>query len=124
MARERGPSRSGRRARAKAFYDSYMSSPAWWRFRREWYRWAKAAGEVCCTGCGKQWTLNDDLHHITYARLTKENYHDLWPLCRGCHEFVHAIIDRPGWRKVGRVQAHRAALGALRQRRARSETGE
>src|SRR5699024_549808 len=42
VARGRGASRSGRRVRAKAFYDSYISSPAWWGFRREWYQWAKA----------------------------------------------------------------------------------
>lgn len=105
---------SRRRANARGFYDSYMSSPAWWRFRREWFEWAKVRGQVLCVGCSKKWALSDDLHHITYARLSTEAFSDVWPLCRDCHAYVHSVIDRPAWKRAGRIQAHRAALGGLR----------
>src|SRR5699024_3763718 len=104
----------GRRAAARRLYDQYMSSPAWWAFRKAWHEWAETFGDVHCLGCGQEWSLRDDLHHLTYERLRRESFTDLWPLCRECHVFVHAVLDRPGWYRAGRVQAHRAALAALR----------
>lgn len=106
---------NGRAARG-AQYASYMASPAWWARRRRWYREASADGEPACIGCDQQWTLDDDMHHVTYERLGDESHDDLWPMCRECHDFVHTILGRPGWARVGRRQAHRIALRGLRDR--------
>lgn len=111
----------GRRVAARKFYDGYMSSPAWWSFRRDWFAWAQSHGDVVCLGCARKWTLRDDLHHVTYERLSAEKFEDLWPLCRACHEFVHEVIDRREWRRVGRIQAHQAALRALRRYHAKRD---
>ncbi|QGH70584.1 hypothetical protein [Pseudactinotalea sp. HY158] len=114
--RRRGASRSKRGATRRAFYDAYMASPAWWGFRRRWATWARRGGPITCRGCGQLWRLKTgDLHHATYARLGAESFTDLWPLCRGCHDLLHELLERPGWRRAGRVQAHRAALALLHQ---------
>jgi hypothetical protein len=72
-----------------------------------------------CVVCGKSWTLNDDLHHASYANLGHEPDADLTPMCRGCHEALHRILDTSrAWRAMPRPAATTGIIAILRSRRA------
>ena len=61
---------------------------------REWGLLKRAVHERSggkCERCHVDKAVN--VHHLTYARLYHEELTDLWHLCRGCHEFVHAHSD-------------------------------
>lgn len=79
-----------RRAVDRAGYAEYMRSEAWQEVRRRF--WASKLPKACYV-CG-----NDegpkDLHHRTYKNLGHEFLKDLVPLCRACHDEVHALHDR------------------------------
>lgn len=108
---------SRRRATRAATYAAYLASAAWWHRRDDWFDHESATGPVVCRGCEQPWLPErDDLHHVTYARLGAEAHEDLWPMCRDCHEFLHWVLDRPGWGRAGRAQGHRRALAELRRR--------
>ncbi len=42
-----------------------------------------------CYCCGNKNDL--DLHHITYARIFKEEFDDVVPVCRRCHDKIHRL---------------------------------
>lgn len=67
-------------------YAEYLRSAHWQRLRvlyRHKHEWR-------CAGCN---TTEEplDLHHKTYERLGHEQLSDLAPLCRRCHELLHAL---------------------------------
>lgn len=106
------------RAMAGARYHAYITSREWFARREQWARDEAAAGRaLVCWGCGRAWSFRrDHLHHATYDRLGAEAHEDLWPLCPADHRELHAVLDRPGWGRAGRVNGQRAALEAIRTR--------
>lgn len=104
---------------SRAKYAHYMRSAAWFNRRRKWLRDEQArTGHTqvyCVGGCENKWTLNDDLHHATYARFGDEAHEDLWPMCRFCHSWIHQEIrGNRSYRKLADYTASSAALQLLR----------
>jgi 5-methylcytosine-specific restriction endonuclease McrA len=66
-----------------AEYNRYLDS-AQWSVRREAVL-RRAQG--ICEGCGKNRATM--VHHLTYARVTREMLFDLVAICKTCHEQVH-----------------------------------
>ena len=112
---------SHRRLQTRARYAGYMDSQEWWGRRERWLaEWIQAHGaEPVCTGCGGEWTLRTgDLHHRTYARLGRESWRDLMPLCRRCHRELHRIMESVvSWRRLGPEQASDLIAARLRGRK-------
>jgi len=100
----------------RARYRAYMASPAWWDRRRAWYlEELGRSGRVECAVCACEWTLVDDLHHVTYERLGEESHEDLMALCREHHELLHVAWDASrAWRKMPRPAATTGIVAALR----------
>lgn len=72
---------------------------------------------MCFGGCGHEWNVDrDDVHHMDYTNLGDEAFEDLWPLCRKCHNQIHALLDLREYRKLARPLANQLALGVLRRR--------
>jgi 5-methylcytosine-specific restriction endonuclease McrA len=97
------------RLRRRAFYRWYIRS-ARWRDRREAFarEYEAQTGErVTCLICASAWSVHrDDVHHLSYDHLGDERFEELWALCRGCHDELHADLDRARqWRKIGWHQA-------------------
>ncbi len=111
--------RSNGREAHRAFYASYMRSPAWWQRRHRWVEeesvLLQSGQSINCAGCGEPWRLSrDDLHHVSYDRLGAEHHDDLWPMCRHCHTALHDLLaSTPSWRKLSRELANQLALGVL-----------
>ena len=97
-----------------------MASRAWLDSREHWRDTYVAVHgvEPTCAACGGRWTLrNGDLHHRSYDRLGRERFDDLMPLCRGCHEQLHRVLEcTPACRLMGRVQASDVIVARLRVR--------
>lgn len=111
----------------QAYQSGYLRSGAWFRRRRAWFSTVEASGrQVVCQVCGT--TKRLDLHHMNYEGVSQnpsgvwvaaEADEDLMPLCRGCHEDLHAELDRRrrdfwGW---DRRRATAIIVVGLRQRR-------
>jgi hypothetical protein len=63
---------------------------AWYRAQPYWKMIRQQALERDghrCRACGARGRL--DVHHLTYARVGKEDLDDLLTLCRSCHEAEH-----------------------------------
>lgn len=90
-------------------YASYMTSPTWFARRRRWVaeHQMTTGGDPACVVCGEVWSEHHgDLHHRSYARLGHEDFSDLLPLCRSCHEHLHLLLDaNPAWRYRPRAEA-------------------
>lgn len=97
-------------------YREYLRSPHWLDTRRAYY--ASELPQRCM--CGE---ADIDLHHMTYERIGSEELTDLVPLCRRCHQMVHALerrgvitLDFVGFESMARAmeyaetRADRAAL--------------
>jgi hypothetical protein len=67
-------------------YESYLKSDHWKAFRTKY--WNRHKNKCYCCGSTKKC----DLHHITYEHLGQERQKDVKPLCRSCHDKVHAVI--------------------------------
>ncbi len=111
--------RSRARFRYRAKYANYMGSAAWFRRRERWVReYAQKFGAdspIVCAGCGREWCLDDDLHHCSYRRLGAERFEDLWPMCRSCHDGIHQIMDSSrSFKKLSFEQRSVTALQRLR----------
>jgi 5-methylcytosine-specific restriction endonuclease McrA len=94
-----------------------MDSPIWFARRKRWLaEWEKATGSPpVCLACGGKWS---DLHHRSYDRLGNERWCDLVPLCRACHDQLHARLEgNSEWRKRPRPQATDALVAHMRRRR-------
>ena len=95
-ARKRNIVHADRWVKYVAARQSYMSSPAWWKRRKQWFadEQARTGYPVTCAGCRKQLTEGScDMHHTTYVRLGAEEHDDLIALCRPCHEGLHVRLD-------------------------------
>ncbi len=95
-------------------YALYMNSPAWHARKQRWaVEETRTAGRPpSCLACGGGW---EDLHHRNYDLLGDENHRDLIPLCRACHERLHAHLDLiPAWRTRPRPQATDALVAHMR----------
>lgn len=109
------------RGAARARYALYMDSPAWWERRRQWlanYRQAHNGQNPTCVVCDKPWIgRHGDLHHRTYEHLGCERNDDLIPMCRSCHDRLHAVIDFSlSLRKLNRSGATDLSIKLLRER--------
>lgn len=71
------------------WYREYTQSPKWKKFKATIY--AKR-GDMC-----EDCKINKAivLHHITYARVTKELLRDVRLLCSDCHYSVHKLHNIP-----------------------------
>lgn len=86
----------------QGYQSGYLRSGAWFARRRAWFAAVGAVGQrAVCLVCGEDKAL--DLHHVDYAGVSQtesgawvagEADEDLMPLCRGCHEDLHAELDR------------------------------
>ena len=104
------PSRWARRGR----YADYVNSPAWARRRRWWFaEHRRRTGQpAVCVVCGNP---EVDLHHLDYAKLGREAYEDLLPVCRVHHDRIHAAWDAtPHLRRLGRRTATITLIAAMR----------
>ena len=104
---------SAKRLAIRRKYATYMDSPSWFARRERWIaEWEKSTGSPpCCLACSGEWT---DLHHRTYDRLGREQWRDMIPLCRACHEELHARMEgNPEWRKRPRRQATDALVAHM-----------
>lgn len=71
-------------------YNEYIISDEWYLKRP---KILAIKGEKCAI-CGKDHSL--DIHHLNYDTLGREdinNYADVIPLCRYCHEKIHNFLD-------------------------------
>jgi len=112
--------RSARRAVYRARYTAHLTSGRWRRRREEWLaeEQRRTGAPPVCVVCHRPWDLADDLHHNSYARLGRERHGDLLPMCRGCHEALHVILDRsPAWRAMPRPAATTGIVARLRELR-------
>jgi hypothetical protein len=107
---------SQRRAARRRDYAAYLASPQWQVRRRQWLRNQQYCGvDPVCVVCGKSWTLDDDLHHASYANLGHERDEDLIPMDRDCHEALHRILDTSrAWRAMPRSAATTGIVALLR----------
>jgi len=81
------PEKTAARSRVE-IYRAYLNSSAWRRRRNRalrdaWWR---------CRDCGARMHLQ--VHHLTYARLYREEPEDLIVLCDGCHNARHLADAR------------------------------
>ena len=110
-----------------AEYASYIRSAAWFRKREWWLEECRARYprlQVQCYGCSRPWSLRDDLHHNSYEHFGSERFEDLWPLCRACHELLHAELEPlRRWRGVRFAQANVMALRRVRAEQLGEDTG-
>ena len=113
--RDRSPDRIARRAA----YDAYLTSGTWRARRRAWYAaWLTLHGTPPkCLVCERVWRLRSGhLHHLTYARIGREDDADLAPLCATDHRQLHQVLDHSaGWRRVSRREASLAIIAHLRR---------
>lgn len=68
-------------------YGAYLASRKWWVKRRAVMKRANGI----CERCGK--FKAKAVHHLNYARVYEEKMSDLQAICKGCHEFIHALSD-------------------------------
>lgn len=74
----------------KAQYAQYLKTDHWQRVR---IRRIKIA-EFRCEHCGGDGLL--EVHHLTYARIRKEQMADLMALCSRCHRLIEDSIRESG----------------------------
>lgn len=73
----------------RAQYAEYLASQEWWD-KRELVM--ERAGRVC-EGCRQADAT--EVHHLTYANVTREFLFELVALCHACHERLHAQREEP-----------------------------
>ena len=88
-----------------AYREGYLRSPAWQKFRREYFEAVKATGTVpVCQVCFRPGTEGNplDLHHMTYENVRRtpiggwvsaEKRADVVLICREHHQRLHQILD-------------------------------
>lgn len=73
-------------------YRSYMNSEAWEKKKQE-----RIDIDKGCVMCGRpiEKIRLVNVHHVTYARLGRENVEtDLCTLCGTCHKLIHNYYNR------------------------------
>ncbi len=93
------------------YRDTYLKSPEWKATREA----VIVTHHAVCALCGENKEILD-VHHLTYKNLGFERLSELRPLCRKCHDKVHALFQqfpklkklspRKQWRIV-QVHLHR-----------------
>lgn len=63
-------------------YESYLQSPAWFRFREKVLSFWDHRCCICCS------PHSIGVHHRTYVRLGHERLNDCVALCKRCHKMV------------------------------------
>ena len=72
-------------------YADYLASEHWQQLRKAAIERTKGRCIPCF--CRERYTPATQVHHITYQNLGNENPWELLPVCRKCHEGIHAIGD-------------------------------
>lgn len=95
------------RLRALGFgtYAEYLASEHWSDFRK---RYKVAGRRMTCLVCGAK---PIQLHHRTYARLGRERFEDVIPVCRPHHEAIHEWLKTSGRNYVEYTHEAVAAMG-------------
>ncbi|MGO9657403.1 MAG: hypothetical protein ACLP7F_03435 [Acidimicrobiales bacterium] len=117
----RGLPWSGRRARRRAEYRSWMSSSARLGYRERWRsagppptalrRYVKPAAALGTSGTGT-WTTAATIAWVASSTP------DVVPTCRPCHRRLHRILESsPVWLWLGREQAGDVIMARLRSMR-------
>lgn len=72
--------------------------------------WNRARGR--CERC--KMNPGDDVHHLHYRTLFREQPEDLMFLCRGCHDFLHghSAVDPKDWRTAKQEEFWRVGEAA------------
>lgn len=70
-------------------YLQYLASPAWARKRRLVFIRDRGICQACMYGRAEH------VHHLTYARIFREDLEDLISLCDYCHRKKHGIEVKP-----------------------------
>jgi hypothetical protein len=112
-----GTAISLRRLAYRRRYADYMRNREWQQRRRAWLRTFRRrhGHDPTCAVCDRPWTLDHDLHHVSYDNLGAERDEDLLPACRGCHEALHQILDSSrAWRAMPRPAATAGIISTLR----------
>jgi len=87
----------------KERYSKYRRSPHWQATRKTalWRAQNRCQSPICAKGYLRSWTDDEireeiqrdeyqlHVHHISYARLGREQADDLIALCKDCHDRVH-----------------------------------
>jgi len=90
------------------WYDDYLRSQHWQRTRIRRLLRAEINEEfnlIRCErkDCGLLVPLGAiDIHHLTYARVGKEQLDDLACFCRSCHGVEHGFEPRLWWKEAKR----------------------
>ena len=88
-------------------YYTYIRSDAW-RAVKQRYLGSRLSKH--CYICAAPWASSFVFHHRTYKNLGCERLMDIVPICRPCHDAVHARVSKG-------VQLWRATTGLRRVRR-------
>lgn len=73
-----------------SFYrDTYLKSDDWKSLRA--IKLHRRNG--VCTLCQKS-SMSNDVHHVKYRNLYDVSLRDLRVLCRSCHDWVHALMEK------------------------------
>lgn len=103
-------------------YPDVARSPEWTARRRLWVRelFEHERTVPTCLVCHREWTLSDDLHHVTHLHLGEELFSELVPLCHDDHVKVHELFERdPSYLRAGRQHATTLVMDQLRERHAK-----
>ena len=88
-------------------YTNYLSTSLW-KIRRQiifnYY-------ENNCKDCTD---IANEIHHLTYKNVFKEEFNDLIPLCTSCHEKRHSLTDN---RKVIRRKVAGLSLKGIHEKK-------
>lgn len=98
-------------------YPDVAKSPEWIARRKRWVReWFEVKSYApTCLVCHRDWTLADDLHHLTYLHLGAEFSAELVPLCHLDHVKVHELFEcDPSYLRAGRLHATTLVIRHLR----------
>lgn len=76
------------------WYVEYLASPQWKRLREKIFLKRSDPRGPVCEDC-KRVRRGLTLHHLTYARVTRERQADLRILCPWCHRRAHRSHDIP-----------------------------
>lgn len=77
-------------------YTTYLKSKKWRRKRLVIFRRDNGA----CLCCESRKRLQ--VHHLTYARIYREDYTDLITVCDTCHQAIERLIESKRITRIGR----------------------
>ncbi len=83
-----------RHPKMASWYVEYLASARWWAKRERIFKLRSDDRGAFCEDC-KRVRRGLTLHHLTYARVTRERQSDLRILCTYCHRRAHRSHDIP-----------------------------